>query len=54
MSDRFYMQQYDRTGWKPVWNNTWIQEKNKLEKAIEAYNKTLVIKPDYAEVRIDI
>lgn len=25
MSDRFYTQQYDRTGWKPVWNNTWIQ-----------------------------
>ena len=29
MSDRFYMQQYDRTGWKPVWNNTWIQNKHR-------------------------
>jgi transposase-like protein len=29
MSDRFYTQQYDRTGWKPVWNNTWIQNKNR-------------------------
>ncbi len=26
MSDRFYMQQYDRTGWKPVWNNTMDQK----------------------------
>jgi transposase-like protein len=29
MSDRFYTQQYDRTGWKPVWNNTWIQTKHR-------------------------
>ena len=29
MSDIFYTQQYDRTGWKPVWNDTWIQTKHR-------------------------
>ena len=29
MSDRFYMQQYDRTGWKPMWNGEWIQTKHR-------------------------
>ena len=32
MSDRFYMQQYDRTGWKPVWNNTWIQKTHRRKR----------------------
>jgi transposase-like protein len=29
MSDRFYMQQFDRTGWKPMWNGEWIQSKHR-------------------------
>ena len=47
MSDRFYTQQYDRTGWKPVWNNTWIHNTHRRkrmawtdeakEQAIEMY-----------------
>ena len=32
MSDRFYMQQYDRTGWKPVWNGEWIQNKHRRKR----------------------
>jgi transposase-like protein len=32
MSDRFYTQQYDRTGWKPVWNNTWIQKTHRRKR----------------------
>ena|SRR5210317_241886 len=32
MSDRFYMQQYDRTGWKPIWNNTWIQNTHRRKR----------------------
>ena len=32
MSDRFYTQQYDRTGWKPVWNNTWIQNTHRRKR----------------------
>ena len=32
MSDRFYMQQYDRTGWKPIWNDEWIQNKNRRKR----------------------
>lgn len=32
MSDRFYMQQYDRTGWKPIYNDTWIQNKNRRKR----------------------
>lgn len=32
MSDRFYMQQYDRTGWKPIWNGEWIQNKNRRKR----------------------
>lgn len=33
MSDRFYMQQYDRTGWKPIWNGEWIQNKRRKRMA---------------------
>src|SRR5210317_318364 len=29
MSDRFYMQQFDRTGWKPMWNGEWTQSKHR-------------------------
>ena len=32
MSDRFYMQQYDRTGWKPIWNGEWIQSKHRRKR----------------------
>jgi len=32
MSDRFYMQQYDRTGWKPIWNGEWIQNKHRRKR----------------------
>jgi len=32
MSDRFYTQQFDRTGWKPVWNDTWIQNKHRRKR----------------------
>ena len=32
MSDRFYTQQYDRTGWKPVWNDTWMQNKHRRKR----------------------
>jgi len=32
MSDRFYMQQYDRTGWKPMWNGEWIQSKHRRKR----------------------
>ena len=32
MSDRFYMQQYDRTGWKPIGNGEWIQNKNRRKR----------------------
>ncbi len=32
MSDRFYMQQYDRTGWKPMWNGEWIQTKHRRKR----------------------
>ena len=32
MSDRFYMQQYDRTGWKPMWNGEWIQNKHRRKR----------------------
>ena len=32
MSDRFYMQQYDRTGWKPIWNGDWIQSKHRRKR----------------------
>ena len=32
MSDRFYMQQFDRTGWKPMWNGEWIQSKHRRKR----------------------
>ena len=32
MGDRFYMQQYDRTGWKPIWNGEWIQNKHRRKR----------------------
>ena len=32
MSDRFYTQQYDRTGWKPVWNNSWIHNTHRRKR----------------------
>ena len=32
MSDRFYTQQLEATGWKPIWNGEWVQTKNRRRK----------------------